>query len=420
MKTTLLYGKNNLTIEVPDHACIVEPDAIPGLANEEQAVRDALKHPIGLPPLSTMVKKTDRVVIVISDITRPTPNDKLVPWILDELNHVPFQQITIINGTGTHRDQTNEEFVKMLGQDVVEQVHVINHHCQAEDELVKVGRSVLGCDVYLNKVYVEADFRIVIGFIEPHFFAGFSGGCKGIMPGIAGLETIMTFHNARIIGDPLSTWGNMINNPLQNMAKEVNEMCKPDFLLNVTLNGGKEITGVFAGELFAAHAEGCEFTKEHAMVQCNQRYDVVITSNSGYPLDQNLYQAVKGMSAAHKIVKQGGAILCTAECSDGLPSHGNYALILQMAETPQQLLQLIEDPAFQIYDQWQAQKQAVIQVWADVYVYSGLSDEEVRKAMMIPVTDITEILGMLRNKYGENMTVAVMPQGPLTIPYVVE
>jgi nickel-dependent lactate racemase len=420
LKTTLLYGKHGLSVEVPDHAVLVEPHDIPGAADEEQAVLEALRQPIGTPPLRDMVKATDRVVIVISDITRPTPNHKLVPWILKELPHVPLDQITILNGTGTHRDQTREEFVQMLGESVVNRVRVINHHCQEPDELIKVGRSSFGCDAYLNKTYVEADFRIVTGFIEPHFFAGFSGGCKGIMPGIAGLETIMTFHNARMIGNPLSTWGNLVNNPLQEMAREINLMCKPEFMLNVTLNGQKDITGVFAGELFAAHAEGCAYTKQHAMVRCEQRFDVVITSNSGYPLDQNLYQAVKGMSAAHKIVKQGGAILCAAECSDGIPNHGNYAKILQMADTPQQLLDMIENPEFHMFDQWQVQKQAVIQVWADVYVQSSLSDEEVRKAMLKPMHSIADTLAELKKTYGENMSVAVLPQGPLTIPYVEE
>lgn len=272
----------------------------------------------------------------------------------------------------------------------------------------------------MDKEYVEADFKIVTGFIEPHFFAGFSGGPKGIMPGIAGIETILTFHNARMIGDPLSTWGNMVNNPVQDMAREVNRMCKPDFMVNVTLNRDKEITAVFAGELFEAHDRGCAFAREHAMIRCDHRFDVVITSNSGYPLDQNLYQAVKGMSAAHKIVKQGGAIICAAECSDGLPNHGNYAKILQMRQTPRELLAMINDPAFEVFDQWQVQKQAVIQVWADVYVYSTLSDEDVAKAMFTPTHDIEQTLEELKQKYGENMTVAVLPLGPLTIPYVEE
>lgn len=418
METTLLYGTTGIVLEVPDNTVIVEPWEIAAATDEKQAVLEALRRPIGAAPLKASVKPTDKVVIVISDITRPTPNHKLVPWILEELAHVPDANFTVLNGTGTHRDQTDEEFVQMLGRDIVDRIRIVNHHCQNAGELVKVGVCSNGTDAYLNKDYVEADFRIVTGFIEPHFFAGFSGGCKGIMPGIAGLETIMTFHNARMIGHPLSTWGNMTGNPLQEMAREVNLMCKPDFLLNVTLNGRKEITEVFAGELFEAHAQGCAYVKEHAMVACKERFDVVITSNSGYPLDQNLYQAVKGMSAAHKIVRQGGTIVCVAECADGLPTHGNYASILQMASTPAELLAMIEDPAFQVFDQWQVQKQAVIQTWADVHIHSMLPDDDVKRAMLTPAPDLDATLGALREKYGDNMTIAVLPQGPLTIPYI--
>jgi nickel-dependent lactate racemase len=418
MKVDLLYGKHGLAMDVSDHAVVIEPHHLPTVDNEEWAVRKALRAPIGTPPLREMVRGDANIVIVISDITRPTPNHKLIPWILKELDHVPDRQITIINGTGTHRDQTREEFIGMLGEEIVERIRIINHHCQNSEELVCVGRSSQGCDVYLNKAYVEADFRIVTGFIEPHFIAGFSGGSKGIMPGIAGLETIYTFHNAKMIGHPLATWGNLEHNPVQDMAREVNLMCKPEFLLNVTLNKQKEITQVFAGELFAAHDIGCKFVKQHAMVQCPERFDVVITTNSGYPLDQNLYQSVKGMSAAHKIVKRGGAIVCAAECCDGLPDHGKYAEILQMANTPAELLAMIENPGFRIFDQWQVQKQVVIQTWADVYVHSTLPDEAVRRAMFNPAPNLHETMQMLSRKYGEHMSVAVLPQGPLTIPYV--
>jgi nickel-dependent lactate racemase len=420
MNTTLLYGKQGITIDVPDHSQIIEPKFYQGLANEEQSVAAALANPIGSLPLRDRVKATDQVAIVISDITRPTPNHKLVPWLIKELPHVPLENFVVINGTGTHRDQTKEEFVSMLGEWVVEHIRIINHHCHEEQELVKVGHSTFGCDVWLNKAYVEADFKIVTGFIEPHFFAGFSGGPKGIMPGIAGIDTIMTFHNARMIGDPLATWGNMRNNPVQDMTREVNQMCKPDFMLNVTLNGDKAITNVFAGELFQAHEAGCTYVKKHAMVQCDERFDVVITSNSGYPLDQNLYQAVKGMSAAHKIVKQGGTIISAAECSDGIPSHGKYFEILQMKETIEEILAMINDPAFAVYDQWQVQKQAVIQTWADVYVYSSLADEDLIKAKFKPTSSIERTLADLEKKYGPDMRVAVLPLGPLTIPYVNE
>ncbi|MCH6264385.1 nickel-dependent lactate racemase [Neobacillus citreus] len=420
MKTNLLYGQTGMDIEVPDHSFIVEPKDLPAMENEVEAIKQALRNPIGTPPLKKMVKATDTVAIIISDITRPTPNHILVPMLIEELNHVPLENFVVINGTGTHRDQTREEFVQMLGDWVVDNIRIINNNCHDKSTQVNLGKSKFGCDVYLNKDYVEVDFRIVTGFIEPHFFAGFSGGPKGIMPGIAGIDTIMTFHNARMIGDPLATWGNMVNNPVQDMTREINGLCKPHFMLNVTLNKQKEITNVFAGELYEAHDQGCAFVKEHAMVRCDERFDVVITSNSGYPLDQNLYQAVKGMSAAQKIVKKGGAIIVASECSDGLPSHGNYAKIFELADTPQGLLDLINSPEFKMFDQWQVQKQAVIQVWSDVYVYSKLTDEQVKGAMLKPTLNIEKTLEELKQVYGENMTVAVLPLGPLTIPYVEE
>ncbi|MBM7554476.1 nickel-dependent lactate racemase [Thalassobacillus pellis] len=420
MRTTLLYGKEGLSLDLPEQSFLVEPKNLPGLKEEEKVIRQALANPIGTPPLKDMVKSSDTVAIVISDITRPTPNHILVPLLIEELKHVPLENFVIINGTGTHRDQTREEFVQMLGEWVVNNIRIINNHCHDKETLVNLGESKFGCDVYLNKEYVEADFRIVTGFIEPHFFAGFSGGPKGIMPGIAGIETIMTFHNARMIGDPRSTWGNMNDNPVQEMTREINRMCKPHFMLNVTLNREKDISAVFAGELYKAHDKGCAFAKEHAMIRCEERFDVVIASNSGYPLDQNLYQAVKGMSAAHKIVKKGGTIIIAAECADGLPSHGNYSKIFEMADTPQDLLDMINDPKFKMFDQWQVQKQAVTQVWADIFVYSKLTDEQVKGAMLSPAHDIEKTLEVLKETYGENMSIAVLPLGPLTIPYIEE
>jgi len=419
MKTVqLAYGKTGLSIAVPDGAHVIEPRHLPGLADEAGAVAAALRNPIGTPPLKDLVKATDTVAIVISDITRPTPNEKLVPWLINELKHVPLKNFVIINGVGSHRANSREELIQMLGQDVVETVRIENHDAFDDRKLVHLGRNTYGSEIYLNKTYVEADFRIVTGFIEPHFFAGFSGGPKGINPGIAGIKTILDFHNAVMIGHPNTTWGLMEGNILQDAATQNCLMAKPGFMLNVTLNGNKEITNVFAGDVITAHRVGCEFVKENAMYAVDQPFDVVVTTNSGYPLDQNLYQTVKGMSAAALIVRQGGAIVSASECSDGVPNHGNYAKILQMRETPQELLEMIEDPSFSMFDQWQVQVQAIIQNKADCYLYSTLDDATVRQAKFKPLADLERAFTELVGRYGPEATVAVLPYGPLTIPYV--
>ena len=419
MKTIhLAYGKKGLDIEVPKSAVLLEPTHLPGLADEKAAVAKALQAPIGSKPLRDMVKADDTVAIVISDMTRPTPNHKLVPWIIEELPHVPAKNIVIINGVGSHRPNTQEELVSMLGQQVVDNYRVINHDSFNDDELVEVGTNSYGSKVFLNKTYVQSSFKIATGFIEPHFFAGFSGGPKGINPGIVGIKTILDFHNAQMIGHPKSTWGVIEGNILQDAATQNCLMAKPDFMLNVTLNGNKDITAVFAGDVITAHREGCAFVKKHAMTRVDAPFDIVVTTNSGFPLDQNLYQTVKGISAASEIIKDGGSIISASECSDGVPNHGYYAKILQMRKTPQELLSMIEDPSFSMFDQWQVQKQALIQVRAKCYVHSLLDDDTVRKAMFEPCHNVEVLIASLLAQYGPGARLAVMPLGPLTIPYV--
>ena len=417
-KVKLAYGKSGITVTVPDEAVVIEPRHLTALPDDKGAVMAALRHPNGTKPLKELVSSSQTVAIVISDITRPTPNHKIVPWLLEEMAHVPKNNITVINGLGTHRANTREELIQMLGQEVVDTVRVVNHNAFDDSGLVEVGTNSHGSKVYFFKEYVDADVKIVTGFIEPHFFAGFSGGPKGICPAVAGIKTILDFHNAVMIGHPLSTWGVIEGNILQGAATENCLMVKPDFMLNVTLNGDKEITGVFAGDVIKAHREGCAFVKENAMYAVDDPFDVVLTTNSGYPLDQNLYQTVKGMSAAAQIVKPGGSIVSVSECSDGVPDHGNYAKILQMRSTPQELLDMINDKSFSVFDQWQVQVQAMIQVKADCYLYSTLDDDTVRKAMFKPIADTEKTISELLAKYGPNATMAVLPLGPLTIPYV--
>jgi nickel-dependent lactate racemase len=422
MRVHLAYGKQGLDVELPDSVQVVEPSYAPPLADERSAIQGALRNPIGAQPLHELVADGDRVVIVHSDITRPMPNDRVLPVLLAELEGagVACEDIVLLNALGTHRRQTHDELAEMLGKDIVGRYRCLQHDIWDDQNLVSLGHTRYGHPVRVNRTYMESDIKILTGFIEPHFFAGFSGGPKGVLPSIAGADSVLTNHGAKMIGHPKASWGITDGNPIWEEMLEVALATEPTFLLNVTLDRERAITGVFAGDLRQAHATGCSLVRKTAMVAVPRPFDVVITTNSGYPLDLNLYQAVKGMSAAARIVRQGGSIIIAAECWDGIPEHGEYANLLRAAESPRELLKHIETPGFSCQDQWEAHIQALIQLHADVYVYSGgLSDEQIREALLMPCSSIEETLAELLRRYGPQAQVCVLPEGPQTIPSVV-
>lgn len=419
MHVHLAYGREGLEVEIPNSAEVIRPRFVPGLSDESSALKDALRSPIGSAPLREGVKPGDSVVIVHTDITRATPNDRILPVLLDELEAagVSRDDITLLNGLGTHRPQTEPELRAMLGDDVFDNYRCLQHDCYDDANLVPLGETALGHPVRVNRTYFEADVKVLTGFIEPHFFAGFSGGPKAVLPSLAGAESVFTNHGLRMIDHPMATWGVTEGNPIWEEMREVALRTEPDFLLNVALNTKQEITGVFAGDLLAAHDVGSQFVRDKAMVGLDTSFDVVVTTNSGYPLDQNLYQSVKGMSAASQIVREGGAIIIATACEDGLPEHGLYAALLAEAGSPQDILDKISQPGFEEQDQWQVQIQANIQQHADVYVFSdGLSDEQIRQALFVPSRDIEATLSKLLASYGPGARVCVIPEGPQTIP----
>jgi lactate racemase len=275
-----------------------------------------------------------------------------------------------------------------------------------------------GTPALINHHLAKADVRIITGFIEPHFFAGFSGGPKGIMPGCAGLETVMSNHDARNIGDPRSAFGITIGNPIWEEIRDIALRVGPSFLLNVTLNETRQITGVFAGDLLQAHRTGYEFVRRSAMQKVKAPFDVVVTTNSGYPLDLNLYQGVKGMSAAARIVQERGTIILACECSEGVPTGSPLDKLLREARSSEEILAMLSTPGFVRPEQWQAQIQALIQRRAEVLVYSSLSDETLRRAHLTPCRDIAATVRQKLQQHGPGARVAVLPQGPLTIPYL--
>ena len=422
MRLKLAYGREGLWIELPDDGpvSVIEPRFVPGLPDEEAGIKDALRNPVGSPPLRDLVANDDTAAVVFSDLTRPMPNDRVLPVLLAELADAGLRddQVVLINSLGTHRPQTDEELDVMLGSDVVGRYTVVQHNAWEEESLAEVGPNSAGRVVRVNRAYVEASVRVLTGFIEPHFFAGMSGGPKAVLPGIADIDSIMDNHGAAMIAHPKATWVTTEGNPIWEESLGVAQSIGDAFLLNVTLNREHQLTRVFAGDLLAAHLAGAEFVRNSALRPVPNLYDIVITSNSGYPLDLNLYQAVKGMSAAAQVVRPGGDIIVAAECWEGVPSHGEYGRLLREVKSPEALLEMIVTPGFRCQDQWQAQIHAQILRKARVHVHAeGLSEKELLQAMVIPCSSIEETVAQLRRN-NPDATIAVLPEGPQTVPFV--
>lgn len=422
MRMKLAFGRDGLWIDLPDDASVtvVEPKHTPGLADERQAIVEALRAPIGAPPLRDLVGPEDTVAIVFSDLTRPMPSDRVLPPLLDEIHGAgaPDRQVVLINALATHRPQTEDELRGMLGDSIVERFRIVQHDAWDDASMQEVARNHAGRPVRVSRAYLEASVRILTGFIEPHFFAGFSGGPKAVMPGIADIESILDNHSPRLLLDPRATWAVTEGNPIWEEALDVALVTRPTLLLNVTLNQERQITNVFAGDLVQAHRAGTGFVGSTARQPLERPFDVVITSNSGYPLDLNLYQAVKGMSAAAQIVRPGGDIIVAAECWDGIPDHGEYKKLLWGASSVDELWATLTAPGFSCHDVWEAFLQAQIQRMARVHVYAtGLSDEELRRALVIPCPSIEGAVAEIRRR-NPAATIAVLPDGPQTAPYI--
>ena len=417
----LAYGEGQLAIQCPDdRTTLVTPTPRDGLSDERAAVLEALNRPINSAPLRQLIQPSAKVCILFTDITRATPNDRLIPWLLNYLDFLPKENITLLNQLGTHRPNSRKELEQLLTKQVVDEYRVLNAEPDNREVHIQLGTTRDGTPALINRHCVEADFRIVTGFIEPHFFAGFSGGPKGIMPGVAARETVMANHAAEFIASPQATFGVTRGNPIWEELYLIAQRTGPKFLLNVALNDQRAITRVFAGDLTAAHQAGCDFVKQHAMQVVPEPFDVVVTTNSGYPLDQNLYQGIKGISAAARILKPGGALILAAECREGVPQGSEYDRLLRYAGSTDQVLKLLSTPGFSRPEQWQAQIQALIQQQAQVYVHSSLPDDALTAAHFQPCADITATIERELSDRGPEARVAVLPQGPLTIPYVAD
>lgn len=418
----LAFGKSGLDVELPaERTTVIEPVFEAGDSDPMAVLRGALTEPVAGPRLRDIVRPGQTVAISMCDLTRPQPRALMLSALLDELDgRVRLEDIVVLVATGTHRGNTPEELREMLGDELLNALTVVNHDSRDQGELTWCGTLGDGVPVWLNRHWVAADVRITTGFVEPHFFAGFSGGPKLVAPGLAALETVLTLHDARRIGSSRATWGVIEGNPVHDDVRAIAAATGVDFAFDVTLNRDKQITAAFAGELFAMHAQACLRVRQSAMRAVPELFDVVVTTNAGYPLDQNLYQGIKGMSAAEQIVKQAGVIVLAAECSDGFPDRDTFLEPWVAVSSPQQLLDAISVREHTAPDQWQTQVQARVQARARVYVHTpNIADDDLRAAKLRPAASVAEVVEAELAAAGTGARVCVLPEGPQTIPYLI-
>ncbi len=421
VEVELAYGRDGLQVLLPDdRTAVVAPTHQDAAGDPGAVLHAALREPVAGPPLRDRVRGGQRVAVSLCDATRPQPRRAMVEALLAELTGlVTPDDVTLLVATGTHRGNTDAELRGMLGDDIVDTMRIVNHDARDPESLRWCGVHGADVPVWLNRHWVGADVRITTGFVEPHFFAGFSGGPKLVAPGLAGLETVLALHDARRIGSDRATWGVCEGNPVHDDVRAIAEETGVEFAFDVTLNGAKQVVAAFGGDVLAMHAAARESVRRTAMCPVDGLFDVVVTTNSGYPLDQNLYQAVKGMSAAATVVRPGGLIICAAECSDGFPDHGSFREVLVSAPTPRALLDMIAARPRTVPDQWQVQILARVLDRARVGVHAaGLTDADLRTAHLFAVDDVAEAVAAELAAAGPQSRVCVLPEGPQTIPYV--
>lgn len=416
-KIKIPYSNRLIEIEIPDHNLvgILESKAhtYHASGSQEEIVNRALDHPIGSTYLEELVRGKKNMVIITSDHTRPVPSKVTMPILLKRIRAVnPDIDIKILIATGFHRPDTTEELIYKFGQEIADNEVIINHLSEDENSVVRVGTLPSGGELWLNKLAMETELLISEGFIEPHFFAGFSGGRKSVLPGVASAKTVMANHCSEFIASEYARTGVIHNNPIHNDMLYAARQAKLAFILNVVIDGEKNIINAFAGDSEQAHAEGCKFVMDLASVKA-VKADIAVTSNGGNPLDQNVYQSVKGMTAAEAVCKEGGVIIMVSACNDG---HGGKSFYENMAnaKSPEEVLnRVMKTPKNEtIPDQWEFQILARILKKYTVILVSDLCDPEMIKEMhMQHAYTFEEALKRAFEIKGSDADITVIPDG---------
>ncbi len=381
--------------------------------DEVTLVKKALEEPIGSAKLSELAKGKDNVVIIASDHTRPVPSKIIMPLMLEEIRKGnPEAKITILIATGCHRGTTKEELISKFGEEIVENEHIYIHDCDEREKLTNIGVLPSGGVCEVNSIAAEADLLVAEGFIEPHFFAGFSGGRKSVLPGIAGRTTVLANHCSEFVNHPNARTGILENNPIHEDMLWAAKKAKLQFIVNVVLNSEKKVIYAVAGDLEEAHKRGTDFLS----AQCGAKAvysDIAISTNGGYPLDQNVYQAPKGMTAAEATVKQGGVIIMLASSTDGTGGDHFYHQLADEADINKIMDMFLQrDRNATIPDQWQAQVMIRVLMRATVIYISEMEDAMIEKMHMIPAHSIDEAIKKAKELLGKtDVTITAIPDG---------
>jgi lactate racemase len=422
VRVTLDYGRTGLDVELPD-GNIVGPLAIrpaPPLANPAAAVEQALLRPTGTPPLTRLARGRRNACILVCDITRPVPNRVILPPLLRTLEEqgINRRDILILIATGLHRPNEGAELVEMLGEDIAQNYRVENHHGKVLEEHDYLGTTKNGVPIYLDGRYLRADLKITTGLIEPHLMAGYSGGRKVICPGIAALETVKVWHGPRFLEHPKADCGFLEGNPVHEENTRIAKIAGCDFIVNVCLDGQRRITWVGAGDMIEAWQQGVRFVEGVVKVPVSEPCDVVVTSCAGYPLDTTWYQAVKGLTGALPIVKQGGTLIMAASLTEGVGSPEFQRLIADNPDLKVFKERILGKDYF-VMDQWQLEELAKVVDRCRVQVVSkGLPAETLRRCHVEPAATVEEAVAESLGRYGSKARVAVIPKGPYVLPYV--
>jgi len=424
MKVRLDYGRDGLEVELPDENVVAVLGLKPAPPIQEAAsdISSALACPIGSEPLSRLAAGRRDACIVICDVTRPVPNRVLLPPILEALDAggLTRDRVTILIATGTHRPNEGAELEAMLGRDIVSTCRVVNHVCTDAGSQRYLGISPNGVPVYLDRTYCDADLKLTVGLIEPHFMAGFSGGRKLVMPGVAALETVQAWHSPRFLEHPNATNGVVDGNPVHEESLAIAKMARPDMAVDVTLDDQNRITGVFAGDLEEAWRAGVAFASEHVRAQVAEPVDIVVSTCAGAPLDATFYQAVKGMVGALPIVKPGGSIVIASECAEGIGSEPFRRQLMESDDLCAYIDAMQRDDWTFVPDQWEVEELAKAVRENTVYcVASGIPRDDLARCFVTPAETVEEAVAAAMERHGPDARIAVIPKGPYIVPMVV-